>query len=87
MIEIGGKTPIFTEDAPDGSGRVAVQFQYLIHILFQVYLSVFHFEHSALLFPEIMAFNGDGMTEVPEAAEKCFNHLRVPEKVGPFVVA
>jgi hypothetical protein len=87
LIKIGGKTPVFTEDAPGGSGRLAIQVQYLIHIFFQVYLSVFHFEYSALLFPEIVAFDGDGMTEVPEAAEKRLDHLRVAEKVGPFVVA
>jgi len=87
MIEIPGKTPVFTPDAPDGSGCIAIQFQYLIHIFFQVYLSVFHFEYSALLFPEIMTFYCDGMTEVPEAAQEGLDHLRVAEKVGPFVVA
>lgn len=86
MVKIPGKLPVLTADAPGGSGRVAVQAQYLIHIFFQVYLSVFHFEYSALLFPEIVAFDGDGMTEVPEAAEKCLDHLRVAEKVGPFIV-
>lgn len=87
MIKNGGKSPVFTPDAPGGSGRVAIQVQYVIHIFLQVYLSVSHFEYSALLFPEIMAFNGDGMTEVPEAAEKRLDHLGVAEKVGPFVVA
>jgi hypothetical protein len=43
LIKDGGKSPVFTPDAPGGSGRAAIQVQYLMNIFFKVYLSVSHF--------------------------------------------
>ena len=39
-----------------------------------------------LKFPELGAIDPDGMTKVPEPAQQGIYHLRIAQKIGPFVV-